>query len=94
MEQYEQSNLNRKQFCQINNISLPQFKYYRQKLKHESAPAHPATLVPITIKTSPMSDEHKLTHFQLIFQNGIRCQIPANFNSNSLKQLIEVLQSC
>lgn len=93
MEQYEQSRLDRKQFCQENNISLPQFKYYRQKLKPQSSSSHKATLVPITLKTS-LPEGHPLDYFQLTFRNDIRCQVPAHFNPESLKQLIEVLQSC
>jgi hypothetical protein len=94
MEQYEQSRLDRKQFCNENNISLPQFKYYRQKLKRQLSIHHKATLVPITLKAISEQEESAPHHFQLTFENGIRCQIPTDFNSNSLKQLIEVLQAC
>lgn len=93
MAQYEQSQLNRKQFCKENNISVPQFKYHHQKLKQPALPAHPAALVPITLKTR-LPEDKPMDYFQLIFSNDIRCQIPAYFNSDSLKQLIEVLQAC
>lgn len=95
IEQYEQSKLNRKQFCRENNISLSQFKYQRTKLKRQSINATTTPLIPISIKaTSTINPTRADKHFQITFNNGIYCQIPIQVEAEKLKQLMEVLQAC
>jgi hypothetical protein len=95
IEHYEKSTLNRKQFCQENNISLSQFKYHHAKLKRSSINAATLSLIPIHIKeASEIKPTQTNRHFQITFKNDIYCQIPVNVNAEKLKQLMEVLQAC
>lgn len=92
---YEQSGLNRKQFCKENNLSLLQFKYYRAKLKRQTLTPNKKTLVPITLKETPAVENTVADNtFQVTFKNGIYCQIPLHLHAEKLKALMAVLQSC
>jgi hypothetical protein len=100
MKRYEESSLTCQQFCQDHQLSLPQFKYHRKKLKRKQRQAQPS-LIPITLKAEPTVPTMTTTNepwpeavFQVTLNNGIHCFIPAQFEAVSLKRLIEVLYTC
>lgn len=95
MERYEQGELNCKQFCKENNISLPRFNYHRHKYKQQCATQKKTTLIPITLKElTDIKPAAVDRHFQVTFNNGIYCQRPVTLKAEKLKQLMEVLQAC
>ena len=95
---FKVSSLSRKAYCQKNNLIYHQFQYHYRH-HHLKIPHHkkrPNSKVktkkmfsPVKVKPSVASSDH----FELKFPNGIRCLLPLSIQLDTLKSIIEVLQS-
>jgi len=75
-----------KKFCEVNNISLHQFMYWRKKLilsratNHELSDDKSTMLRKITTTPSNNSYQQPL---KIIFPNGVLLSIPNNIDQNT-----------
>lgn len=93
IEGHEKSGLSQKEFCQVHDLVLSQFVYYRSKLKtKECDRAKAAELFsPIQIKKDKRNSTIEV---KIILPNGFQCFVSSLIEYSHLKSMIEVLLSC
>lgn len=67
VEEYRQSGLTAKAFCEEKNIGLPKFNYWARKKRQQNSPSG----------FIEISADRKTTHIpaELIYPNGVRLQL-------------------
>lgn len=90
LQQQERSGLSIREFASENGISESRLWYWRRRLRElgeERAAAEfvPVTIVPETGCARPVVVE---------LRGGRRIEVPGDFDSTSLRRLIEVVESC
>lgn len=93
INEYLQSDMTQKSFCEKQNLSLPKFVYYYSQFKREKEsqfnnPAFVPVKVPNLDKTTGISD------IKLLLPNGFQCTFTSHTDMLQIKRLIEVLLSC
>lgn len=92
IEEYLQSSLTQKAFCEQRGLSLPQLVYYHSQFRTTKTSTSDASFMPVKI-----SNRDKMavaTEIKLSLPNGFQCVFPTNTDATQIKQLIEVLLSC
>ncbi len=91
IEEQEISELSQEAFCNLHNLSLSTFTYYRGQFRNKQK-ASKNTLgefSPISITSSSDSAEIRLS-----LSNGLQCSFPADIKSTRLKELVWIFLSC
>jgi len=97
--EYKRSGLKRLEFCQKNNISLPQFRYQWNKQSQVTRRALKLTPqaseflfepVVVTKLTEPMVD-NKIVELAIHLPNKIRCDLKIDMNSHDFSSLLQQL---
>jgi hypothetical protein len=93
VEEYLQSSMTQKSFCEQLGLSLPQFVYYRGQFKmREKVPPSNASFEPVKI---PTREKVAVTaEVKLSLPNGFQCVFPVNTDAIQIKRLVEALLSC
>lgn len=92
IEEYLQSGMTQKAFCEQRDLSLPQLVYYHGQFKADKTPPANAAFVPVKI---PSRDKITVaTEIKLSLPNGFQCVFPVNADVVQIKRLVEVLLSC
>lgn len=97
LSRYESSGLSQKAFCAANDIKYSQFKNYRYRHKHgisNERSRTKLTKVLMPIKVTPPSLLESSNPLTLLLPNGFQIKVSQPFDVASIKQLIEVVQSC
>lgn len=92
IEEYLQSGISQKAFCEQRGLSLPQLVYYYGKFKPSKSTTANASFVPVKVAVhdkAPVASEIKLS-----LPNGFQCSFPSHTEATQIKRLIEVLLSC
>ncbi len=92
IEEYLQSGISQKAFCEQRNLSLPKLVYYYGKFKASKAPTASASFVPV--KVAAHDKTQVASEIKLSLPNGFQCSFPSHTDATQLKRLIEVLLSC
>jgi hypothetical protein len=85
LEQQQQSGLNIKQFCLVQNISYQTFYYWSKKL---TQPEIETKIQPIVV-TDPAANTNCVV---LTLSNGIRAELPTTLNPQQIRHWVEALQ--
>ena len=89
IQAWEQTNLTQKAYCQQHHLGLASFKRWRQLFMTEerSKASTPVTFLPVSVM------EPHAAHLTLRINDKLCLEIPAGFDSTTLKQVIQVLQA-
>ena len=93
VDKQEQSGLTQAEYCKQNNLSTPQFTYYRGLIKASGRiPSQKLkAFTPVKInKTEPIAS----ADIRIMLPNGFQCFIPCSVDAHHVKRLMEVLLSC
>ena len=93
MKDFEASGLSQSKYCELKNISYRKFKYYRYQINKSSKPPTPE-FAPIKIAASTSPNQASFGSYKIQLQNGIRCEIPLDYQETSLTHLLGVLIRC
>lgn len=93
VDEYLQSGISQKAFCEQRGLSLPQLVYYHGKFKRENSPqAVTSGFVPVKIQRPEKSSE--MSEIKLSLPNGFQCTFPSYIDTVQIKRLVEALLSC
>lgn len=81
LKEQERSGLSQAAYCRRENLNEKQFYYWRRKAKDSNESKG---------KFIEVSGASK-SNFELHLQNGLRVNVPVNFEEEGLKKLLEVL---
>ena len=84
VEEFERSGLNRRQFCERNNLAVTTLDYWRCKKAKAAKPR----LVPVAVQQPELS-----WGFSLTLANGRRIESPWKFSQADLTRLIQIVES-
>ena len=106
VEQWQASGLSQPKFCEQNNLSYTQFKYFRNRLRDvdyanniiatqpkSQALSMPA-FEPIHIKPATPSASPEIAPIKIILPSGLQMECAASLPPHQLKAIIEVMTSC
>ena len=88
IQSFESSRVSQSKFCQLNNLKLHQFVYWKRKLRPRNAD------VPSLVQVSVSDRFHSLVTskpVRLVVGGTYRIEIERGFDPVALKQLIHVL---
>ena len=86
---WEQSGLTQKAFCKQHRLGLASLQRWRRKSKTEQTSHNPGPVafLPVSLKeTNP-------ANLTVVINDDLRIEIPAGFDRNALRQIIEVLRA-
>ena len=86
---WEQSGLTQKAFCKQHHLGLASLQRWRRLFKTEQSSNNPTpvALLPVSVKeTNP-------ANLTVVVNDTLRIEIPAGFDPNALRQIIEVLSA-
>lgn len=92
VEEYLQSGISQKAFCEQRGLSLPQLVYYYGKFKISNSPTASASFVPVKVALQDKASAP--SEIKLSLPNGFQCCFPSHTDATQIKRLIEVLLSC
>jgi hypothetical protein len=89
IHEWEQSGLTQKAFCEQRHLGLASLQRWRRLFKTEEASSNstPVALLPVRVK------EMHPSNLTVVVSNDLRIEIPADFDPNALRQVIEVLRA-
>ncbi|MEN8129952.1 MAG: hypothetical protein ABFS45_07110 [Pseudomonadota bacterium] len=88
VDAWQRSGQSQKVFCQNHQLGLASFQRWRRlfKSQEKSTDPTPVALLPVSVKqTSP-------SKLSVVVNDDLRIEIPADFDPNVLRQLIQVLR--
>lgn len=93
VDEYLNSNMTQKTFCEKHNLSIPQLVYYHGQFKREkeSLTAKPSF---VPVKVPHHEKPVVMSEIKLSLPNGFQCAFPSHTDSAQIKRLVEVLLSC
>jgi len=86
---WQQSGQTQKMFCQQQRLGLASFQRWRRIFETEenSSNPPPVAFLPVSMKeTNP-------ANLTVVVNDNLRIEIPAGFDPNALRQIIEVLRA-
>lgn len=92
VEEYLQSGMTQKAFCEQRGLSLPQLVYYHGQFKPGNTTTVNASFLPV--KIASRDKVAAVPEIKLTLPNGFQCVFPTNTDVAQIKRLIEVLLSC
>jgi hypothetical protein len=93
IDEYLQSGMTQKSFCEKENLSLPKFVYYYSQFKRENElPLNKPSFVPV--KVPNLEKSAGISEIKLSLPNGFQCTFPSHIDVSQIKRLIEVFLSC
>jgi hypothetical protein len=89
IEAWKQSGLTQKAFCEQQQLGLGSFRRWRGIFMREEAPeaSSAVSFLPVKVTAAPASS------LALLIDEHLRIEIPAGFDAETLKQVVQVLQS-
>lgn len=94
VEEYENSNQSRADFCRQKGLIISRFSYYFHIFHKKNKPdikKEPPSFSQITINQSANSSHQEI---KIELPNGFRCQVPFSISSEALKKIMGALLSC
>lgn len=92
VEEYLQSGMTQKAFCDQRGLSLPQLVYYYGQFKTGKTSSVSASFVPV--KIACQDNATATSEIKLSLPNGFQCSFPSHTDVTQIKRLVEVLLSC
>ena len=89
IQAWEQSGLTQKAFCKQHRLGLASLQRWRRLFRTEQSSNNPTpvALLPVSVKeTNP-------ANLTVVVNDTLRIEIPAGFDPNALRQIIEVLRA-
>lgn len=93
IEEYLQSGMTQKMFCEQRGLNLPQFVYYYSQHKIEKAAA-PKAAAFLPVKVANQDKTAGICEIKLSLPNGFQCSFPSYTDPAQLKQLVVAILSC
>ena len=92
VKEYEQGKQSQREFCESNDLVLSRFVYYLG-LYRTSEKASQKTPSPeqVVKQFSPLKVASPSSAYQVYLPNGIRASLPIQFDTASVKRLLEIL---
>ncbi len=89
IHEWELSGLTQKAFCEQRHLGLASLQRWRRLFKTEEASHNsaPVALLPVSVK------ETKPANLTVVVDDKLRIEIPAGFDPNALRRVIEVLRA-
>ena len=89
IQAWEQSNLTQKAYCKQHHLGLASFQRWRRifMTEEKSNESSSMTFLPVNVV------ESKASCLTVMINEDLRLEIPADFDPNTLKQVIQVLQA-
>ncbi len=86
---WNQSGQTQRAFCQQHHLGLASFQRWRRKLRAEKKPEESSTItfLPVSVNNAQAS------YLTLLVNDHLRIEIPSGFDTDTLKQIIHVLQA-
>lgn len=84
IEQWSQSSLSQKQFCQDNHIKPAMFNYWLRRYRQQQDTSSSAFL---QVKVNTPQGDHRFT---LEYPNGVRLMVPGDISPSTLGRLINL----
>lgn len=95
VDDFLNSGLTQKEFCNQNGLILARFVYYlqlhRKKLNHTRPLQEPSTFSEVVVKKSANSLQDEI---KIELPNGFRCQVACNIQPDQLKKILGALLIC
>ena len=91
MSKFHRSKLNVANFCNRENISVATF-YYRKQRAGSAPQKHESTVGFIPLRLSKPITQESTTDFSLKFPSGLVLQIPMQFPTEMIADLIRILK--
>lgn len=89
VSEFEASGLSRKQFCQQRGLSVGTLDLYRKRRRlAESGVELKAGLVRVKVSAEPRSG----SGLQLVLRGGLRLEVAAGFDGDTLKRLLGLIE--
>lgn len=93
IDEYLDSDMTQKAFCEKHNLSVPQLVYYHGQFKREKeSPTTKPSFVPV--KISHHEKSIVTSEIKLLLPNGFQCIFPSHTDALQVKRLLEVMLSC
>jgi hypothetical protein len=90
VREFEASGMRRKQFCEQRGLSLGTLDLYRKRLRLAEGGAEPkGDLLRVKISAEQARGESGL---QLVLSGGLRVEVAAGFDGETLKRLLAVIE--
>ncbi len=87
------STQSQKAFCEDQHVGLASFQRWRRILKAEDSEGS-LTALPETVRFLPVKvQEEKPANLMILIQDDLRIEVPAGFNPQLLRQVIQVLRA-
>ena len=89
IEAWKQSGLTQKAFCEQQQLRLGSFQRWRGIFMREEAPeaSSAVSFLPVKVTAAPASS------LALLIDDHLRIEIPAGFDAETLKQVVQALQA-
>lgn len=93
IDEYQDSAMTQKAFCEKHNLRIPQLVYYNGKFRREK---EPPTAKPSFVAVKIPRDEKSVatSDIKLSLPNGFQCVFSSHIDTLQIKRLVEVLLSC
>lgn len=92
---YERSGLNRRAWCEANDVSVHTLDYWRRQLRTSSArlPRTRQTLVPVMVRAAELRGASELS-IEVVFPDGVTLRVPPTVDRAWLVGLLRELRAC
>jgi len=94
VQQWRDSGLSVRQFCQLRELSEASFYAWRRTLQQRGAQAAPVPFLPVRIVPEPTSaaaTDGLSSDLELLLGNGRRLRVGPAFDASTLRRLLAVL---
>lgn len=93
VDEYVTSDITQKAFCELHNVSLPQFVYYHGQFRRQK---EPQAVTPgfVPVKIPHLEKLVTVSEIKLSLPNGFQCTFPSHTDAVQIKRLVETLLSC
>ena len=92
---WKKSNQSQREFCKAHHLGYASFRRWRSLLREEEAgnevrlPSEPIRLLPVQLhQAKPIA-----ANLTIVVEDNLRIEVPAQFDSHLLRQVIKVLRA-
>ena len=90
VEDWTESDLSQRRFCEATRISYPTFCYWRRRLREEGEDESTTPFIPVEVK--PPRRGTGLSYYEVHLEGHAWIRVPFDFESDSLVRLIGLLR--
>lgn len=96
LDRWKASELGPRDFCRRENVSEPQFHYWRRKIRRRKEPAAitptPKAPRPAPVRFVPLHVAPSAAPFEILLAGGRIVRVPCAFDPATLRRLVEALE--